>query len=160
MAPPAASRVWQIQRKSSVWGPKRIGWPTEAGSNGLWPPAFTRLPPTKATSANAYSLRSIPMRSITTTLGRRGLFFYLRQGHGIATRALEDGCTQPQPGPDLSAQQSAPDGCRTHKPSVGDRKNLLFSFVGTAGHPYRRIRRKVKFLLELFSSRFERIAGG
>ena len=56
-------------------GPVSTGSPSAAGSSRLWPPTGAKLPPTNATSAEAYSVASSPTESTSSTgvsSGNRG----------------------------------------------------------------------------------------
>ena len=65
-SPSAASILATISRKFSYGRPITTGTPNCAGSSGLCPPLYTRLPPTNATSAVRYTAARSPIVSSST----------------------------------------------------------------------------------------------
>ena len=66
-AAPRSSSNCAISLPFACDGPVSTGRPSAAGSSKLWPPIGTRLPPTNAASAAAYSAASSPTLSTNTT---------------------------------------------------------------------------------------------
>ena len=89
----------EISAKLCRCGPVTTAVPTAAGSSRLCPPMACRLPPTKATSAQAKNAISSPRVSITNTASsargqlsrRREPVFQPASTHSVWTRAKRSG---------------------------------------------------------------------